>query len=563
MGSPLDRTHFSDWEHEGELVASDLDSCACALVLGPDAVASAEAALGIARVQARRRRVAVGDVVGELAPIESLLPSESPYGMMDSFLYGVSIAKIAHPVDPARNLFILPSGVGPIDHEAILRSDRWSSLIAGFREAGALLLVIVPAGEESVVALTPLVDGAVLLADADPPAGTHVLAHIRSGAAESSGPAADRLAPAPVTLAPADHTAVSPAAPAPSAAFTNAATHAEPASHAGSDAAAAPSAPAPPLEPAPPELPRVEAASGEAMPAPAATTSDITAMAASTALRHLLRSRSPDDDDTAESDADVLGDHLGDAGTSEDAVDADEVSSLAGRIPRVKPLWVAIAAAVIAGIAILTWAIQRNRAPAPGVAQDSAASAPAAATAAPASGPATTAAVAAGEIANPGDENQAARYAVAMAQVYSMTDANAWLERDKVKDLPATTYTDKPDGARTAYLVLTGAFISRADADSLLRSLRRSGVLKPGQGHIENAPVALMLFGDIPADQAGYTIRGYRSKGIPLYSLYQPDGSVSLYVGAYPTAQSAQSMLAALRRGGDQPRVVYRIGSVR
>ncbi|MGH8327528.1 MAG: hypothetical protein ACRET2_12275, partial [Steroidobacteraceae bacterium] len=159
--------------------------------------------------------------------------------------------------------------------------------------------------------------------------------------------------------------------------------------------------------------------------------------------------------------------------------------------------------------------------------------------------------------------NQAARYAVALAQVYSITDANAWLERDKVTDLPATTYTDKPDGARTAYLVLTGAFISRADADSLLRSLRRSGVLKPGQGHIENAPVALMLFGDIPADQAGYTIRGYRSKGIPLYSLYQPDGNVSLYVGAYPTAQSAQSMLAALRRGGDQPRVVYRIGSVR
>ncbi|HWG54465.1 MAG TPA: hypothetical protein VN677_14320 [Gemmatimonadaceae bacterium] len=560
MGSPLDRTHFSDWEHEGELVASDLDSCACALVLGPDAVASAEAALGIARVQARRRRVAVGDAVGELAPIESLLPSESPYGMMDSFLYGVSIAKIAHPVDPARNLFILPSGVGPIDHEAILRSDRWSSLIAGFREAGALLLVIVPAGEESVVALTPLVDGAVLLADADPPAGTHVLAHIRSGAAESSGPVADRLAPAPVMLAPADHTAVTPAA---SAASADAATHAEPVLHAESASHVEPEVAS--AAPAPLEPPRVEAASGEAVPAAAAAPSDITAMAASTALRHLLRSRLSDDDATAEPDADVLGDHLGDAETSEDAVDADEVSSLAGRIPRIKPVWVAIAAAVIAGIAILTWAIQRNRTPVPGVAQDSAASAPAAATAAPATpaGSGTTAAVAAGEIANPGDENQAARYTVAMAQVYSITDANAWLERDKVKDLPATTYTDKPDGPRTAYLVLTGAFISRADADSLLRSLRRSGVLKPGQGHIENAPVALMLFGDIPADQAGYTIRGYRSKGIPLYSLYQPDGSVSLYVGAYPTAQSAQSMLAALRRGGDQPRVVYRIGSVR
>lgn len=541
MGSPLDRTHFSDWEREGELVASDLDSCACALVLGPDAVASAEAALGIARVQARRRRVAVGDVVGELAPIESLLPSESPYGMMDSFLYGVSIAKIAHPVDPARNLFVLPSGVGPIDHEAILRSDRWSSLIAGFRDAGALLLVIVPAGEEAVVALAPLVDGAVILADADPPAGTRVLAHIRSGAAAAPvALVAPEMSPSPVALAPADHTAVSPAA-LPGAAF-----HSEPA------------AAAEPVVARAPELHPAESATGDLAGVSAAAAPT----AASTALRRLLESR-PLDADAAtatDDDEDVLGDHLGDAATTDDALEADEVSSVAGRIPRVKPVWVAIAAVVIAAVAILTWTVQRKRAPAPGIAQDSAA--PAAAPAAPA-GAATTAAVASGDIANPGDANEAARYAVAMAQVYTITDANAWLERDKVKDLPATTYTDKPDGARTAYLVLTGAFISRADADSLLRSLRRSGVLKPGQGHIENAPVALMLFGDIPADQAGYTIRGYRSKGIPLYSLYQPDGKVSLYVGAYPTAQSAQDMLAALRRGGDQPRVVYRIGSVR
>jgi hypothetical protein len=540
VGSPLDRTHFSDWEHEGELVAPDLDSCACALVLGPDAVASAEAALGIARVQARRRRVAVGDVVGELAPIESLLTSESPYGMMDSFLYGVSIAKIAHPVDPARNLFVLPSGVRPIDHEAILRSDRWSSLIAGFRDAGALLLVIVPAGEEAVVALAPLVDGAVILADADPPAGTRVLAHIRSGAAaEPVAPVVPEMSPSPVALAPADHTAVSPAA-LPGAAF-----HTEPA------------AAAEPVVARAPELPPAESATGDLAGVSAAAAPT----AASTALRRLLESTRLDEDATTETDdEDVLGDHLGDAAPTGDALNGDEVSSAAGRIPRVKPVWVAIAAVVIAAVAILTWTVQHKRAPAPGIAQDSAA--PAAAPAAPA-GAATTAAVAAGDIANPGDENEAARYAVAMAQVYTITDANAWLERDKVRDLPATTYTDKPDGARTAYLVLTGAFISRADADSLLRSLRRSGVLKPGQGHIENAPVALMLFGDIPADQAGYTIRGYRSKGIPLYALYQPNGKVSLYVGAYPTAQSAQDMLAALRRGGDQPRVVYRIGSVR
>src|SRR6185437_17033710 len=103
-----------------------------------------------------------------------------------------------------------------------------------------------------------------------------------------------------------------------------------------------PTAPAAPAVPAgsdvtpPPELHPAEAATGDAPRASSAAAPT----AAATALRRLLQSNPLDDDPTTETDEDVLGDHLGDAATTGDALDADGVSSVAGRIPRVKPVWV-------------------------------------------------------------------------------------------------------------------------------------------------------------------------------------------------------------------------------
>jgi len=144
VSSPLDHTITSAWEQEGQRISPALDFRASALIVGSDPVAAAEVALGIARAQARRRRVCVADVVGELKPIEDLIPFDFEYGLMDAFFQGVSLNKVAFPVDPARNLLLLPSGPKPIDHDGILASARWASLAAGFRDAGALLLVIAP-----------------------------------------------------------------------------------------------------------------------------------------------------------------------------------------------------------------------------------------------------------------------------------------------------------------------------------------------------------------------------------------------------------------------------------
>lgn len=190
MSSPLDHTITSAWEQEGQRIASALDFRASALVIGSDPVAAAEVALGMARAQARRRRVCVADVVGELKPIEDLVPFDFEYGLMDAFFQGVSLNKVAYPVDPARNLLLLPSGPRPIDHDGILASPRWASLAAGFRDAGALLLVIAPDDASGTDSAALATDGVVLVGDARAPQGAPLLAHAKVETMEPADDAA-------------------------------------------------------------------------------------------------------------------------------------------------------------------------------------------------------------------------------------------------------------------------------------------------------------------------------------------------------------------------------------
>ena len=170
---------LSMWEAEGNRHAAAFDACAGAVIIGENSSTAAEVALGIARVQARRRRVAVADTVGELGPLEDLVPMDAPYGLVDSFFYGVSLQKIAYTVDPAKNLIIFPSGATPIDHEALLSSDRWVKLLDGFRAAEGLLLIVAPAESSALSALIEVMDGVVLVGNVAAAPGTRVLAHAR------------------------------------------------------------------------------------------------------------------------------------------------------------------------------------------------------------------------------------------------------------------------------------------------------------------------------------------------------------------------------------------------
>jgi hypothetical protein len=159
----------SVWEAAGTRVAGALDDASAVVVLGHDPIATASVALGIGRAQAARRRVAVGDLIGDVAPLRGLVTDDDPHGLTDAFLYGVSLNKIARQIDTAGNLHILPSGSEPVAQEEMLHSDRWRRLASGFGEVGALLLIAAPAAIPGVEALVGMLDGVVLVGGAASP----------------------------------------------------------------------------------------------------------------------------------------------------------------------------------------------------------------------------------------------------------------------------------------------------------------------------------------------------------------------------------------------------------
>ena len=153
---------------EGLRVGASLDATSLVLVLGDDPRSTALAALGVARAQSGRRRVALGDLLGDAEPIQQLLNTDDPHGLADSFVYGVSLNKIAQPVPQYGELYVLPSGSEVPAYEEIFTNSRWRRLAAGFRETGALLVVAAPATAAHIADVVELADGALLVGDAEP-----------------------------------------------------------------------------------------------------------------------------------------------------------------------------------------------------------------------------------------------------------------------------------------------------------------------------------------------------------------------------------------------------------
>jgi len=153
---------------EGLRVGASLDATNLVLVLGDDPRSTALAALGVARAQSGRRRVALGDLLGDAEPIQQLLNGGDPHGLADSFVYGVSLNRIAHPVPQYGDLYVLPSGSEVPAYEEIFTNARWKRLAAGFRETGALLVVAAPATAAHVADVVDLADGALIVGDVEP-----------------------------------------------------------------------------------------------------------------------------------------------------------------------------------------------------------------------------------------------------------------------------------------------------------------------------------------------------------------------------------------------------------
>jgi hypothetical protein len=157
-----------DWETEGRRLGAALDHFHAIVIVGQDEAATAKVALGVGRAQATRRRVVVGDLLGEAGPIQDLLQNDDPHGLSDSFEYGISLGKVTHEVHGAGRLAVVPSGTAPIDYDRLLVDPRWPRLAETFRETGGLLVLAAPSDVPGIDRLVAATDGAVLVGDTLP-----------------------------------------------------------------------------------------------------------------------------------------------------------------------------------------------------------------------------------------------------------------------------------------------------------------------------------------------------------------------------------------------------------
>ncbi len=131
-----------DWETEGRKLASALNSVSAVIVTARDPAMAVGIAIGMARAQGESRRVAIADLIGESPALDSLLSNDDPHGIADSFLYGVSLNRIARPMRDTKQIFVMPGGTEAVADAAVYGNDRWRRLAAGFAEVGALLIAV-------------------------------------------------------------------------------------------------------------------------------------------------------------------------------------------------------------------------------------------------------------------------------------------------------------------------------------------------------------------------------------------------------------------------------------
>ena len=167
------------WDDEGRRLSPLVDALSAVVIVGADLIATTQVALGLAGAQAERRRVVIGDLIGDLELLESMIPRHDPHGLSDSFTYGISLNRIGYAVQPGGNLYIMPSGSEPVATEAIIGHPRWQRLVAGFREVGALLVLIAQPTAPGLARLIAVTDGAFVVGDTRLEAPTHVIARAR------------------------------------------------------------------------------------------------------------------------------------------------------------------------------------------------------------------------------------------------------------------------------------------------------------------------------------------------------------------------------------------------
>jgi len=152
---------------------------------GVDRDWATDAVLGTVRAWAGAgRKIFLADMNFREPLLHEVFGVENADGISDVFLFGASVRHVARPVDGG---FLLATAGTPVsDPATVLRSDRWDTVLAGFRDAGALLVGYVSAGTPGMDSLLGHSDGVVHMSEPDAPAlrvEGGILARIGPGAA--------------------------------------------------------------------------------------------------------------------------------------------------------------------------------------------------------------------------------------------------------------------------------------------------------------------------------------------------------------------------------------------
>jgi len=108
------------------------------------------------------RRLVLADLHLESPRLHIALGVPNLEGVVDIFLYGASVARIARPVRDG-DFLLIPAGTYTLDAEEVYRHPRWPKVAAGFRDADATLVVFVPAVLADLDAHCRWADEAILL----------------------------------------------------------------------------------------------------------------------------------------------------------------------------------------------------------------------------------------------------------------------------------------------------------------------------------------------------------------------------------------------------------------
>jgi hypothetical protein len=160
-------------------------------------------------------------------------------------------------------------------------------------------------------------------------------------------------------------------------------------------------------------------------------------------------------------------------------------------------------------------------------------------------------------VVNPHDSLAAAAFAVELMAANTQAGAIFKLQKDG-KNLPAATFARVDVQGVPWFKVVSGAYVNRADADSLLANLRRRNLLQTGESVVK-LPYAFLV-DSVPSAAVAGMVAGYADRGLPVYALRQENGTAWLLLGAYESLQQASLDIVPLRASSIPPVLVYRKG---